>query len=117
MSYKKGIYFEQIAKRYLINKGMEFIDNNVSFLEGEIDLVFKFRDSIRFVEVKSISKKTQFDIYNQLGKVKQNRLLDAIGMYIDKHDYYGDFWQLDFLGIIYYKDIVEIEFLENIEVN
>ena len=45
---------EDLAKKFLIGQGFSFIEKNFSCRLGEIDLIFKKGDSLRFVEVKSV---------------------------------------------------------------
>ena len=43
---------ELIAKRYLKNQGLRFLDANFSFRVGEIDLIMHDLDTTVFVEVR-----------------------------------------------------------------
>ena len=50
---------ENIAKKYLINQGFTVLDANYRKKWGELDLVVKKRDTIHFVEVKTVSYETK----------------------------------------------------------
>lgn len=47
-----GLEYETKAKRYLLSRGLLFLDSNFLCKSGEIDLIFKEQDTIVFVEVK-----------------------------------------------------------------
>lgn len=51
-NYKKGKYGEDIAKKYLLDKGFVFIEANFEIDIGEIDLIMSDKDWLVFVEVK-----------------------------------------------------------------
>jgi putative endonuclease len=51
-NYKKGREGEDLAKKYLINKGYGFIEANFENKIGEIDLIMRDKDWLVFVEVK-----------------------------------------------------------------
>lgn len=51
-NYKKGKEGEEIAKKYLMKKGFEFIESNYSNKLGEIDLIMKNQGWLIFIEVK-----------------------------------------------------------------
>ena len=50
---RHGQLGEQAAKRFLLKAGLRFLVANYRTPHGEIDLVFKDRDCIAFVEVKT----------------------------------------------------------------
>lgn len=50
-----GYEGEQLAKKYLINKGYNFLTQNFRTRFGEIDLVFENNGQLVFVEVKTRS--------------------------------------------------------------
>lgn len=56
---KKGEYGENIAVKYLINKGFKIIERNYGTRDGEIDIISEIvtrgTKKIHFVEVKSVS--------------------------------------------------------------
>jgi putative endonuclease len=52
---RRGESGERAARKFLRQKGLKFLTANYSSARGEIDLVFKDRDCLVFVEVKSRS--------------------------------------------------------------
>jgi len=55
-----GLQGEKVARRYLQRLGMRFLAKNVRTRRGEIDLVFRDRDCLVFVEVKTRSSEDLF---------------------------------------------------------
>jgi len=51
-NYNKGKYGEEVALKYLQNKGYELVEQNYSIDIGEIDLIMKDKDRLVFIEVK-----------------------------------------------------------------
>ncbi|MGB9602746.1 MAG: YraN family protein [Limisphaerales bacterium] len=51
----RGIHGEKAAKKYLKSKGLKFLTANYNSGRGEIDLIFRERDCLVFVEVKTRS--------------------------------------------------------------
>ncbi len=51
-NYKKGKEGEEIARKFLIEKGFKLIESNYSNKLGEIDIVMSDNDWLVFVEVK-----------------------------------------------------------------
>jgi putative endonuclease len=65
-SKQLGALGEKIAEEYLKNKGYKILDKNYTFKLksglkiGEIDIVAKERDSICFIEVKTLAGSNPF---------------------------------------------------------
>ncbi len=65
---------ERIARRVLIEYGMEFLVGNYRHGHGEIDLVFRDYDELCFVEVKTRRMKAGPRPAEAVGREKQRRL-------------------------------------------
>ncbi len=65
---------ERIARRVLIEYGMEFLVGNYRHGHGEIDLVFRDDDELCFVEVKTRRMKAGPRPAEAVGREKQRRL-------------------------------------------
>lgn len=50
---KLGFLGEQLAKKHLLNKGYQFLQQNFNSKFGEIDLIFQDKQVLVFVEVKT----------------------------------------------------------------
>lgn len=51
-NYKKGKEGEEIARKFLIEKGFKLIESNYANKLGEIDIIMSDKDWLVFVEVK-----------------------------------------------------------------
>ncbi len=80
---------EEIAMKFLMKQNFSFVEKNFSCHLGEIDLIFKEKDILRFIEVKSIA--TSRGIYDlsllqvqpeeNLSRDKWNKILKSIDVY------------------------------------
>ncbi len=121
---KIGELGEEIACKYLKNKGFVIIERNYTLKFGEIDIVAKKGDCIHFVEVKS--KTLFFEDFNKKNEAglnpeenmhpkKLERLYRTVETYVSSYALITD-WQIDLL-CLYYDPIVKkakIDFYENI---
>lgn len=106
---KFGQVGENIACKYLKNKGFNIIERNFTHNRGEIDIVAKKGDQIRFVEVKTISRrylkitKTGFTPEQKLNYKKMQKILITSKVYLySKGIKLDSNWQIDLLAIEYY---------------
>ncbi|MCA9359053.1 YraN family protein [Candidatus Kaiserbacteria bacterium] len=106
---KIGAFGEQIAVNYLKRKGFTILNTNYLKKWGEIDVVAREMDTVRFVEVKTVSYETR----NELNMVVSHgtwrpeenvhaskilRLNRAIESWILEHSYEGD-WEIDVIAV------------------
>jgi putative endonuclease len=74
-SRDKGSRAEDLAEKYLIDKGYEIIKRNFHFgRTGEIDIIAKDKDVLVFVEVKSRSNDSYGGALESITKRKQANL-------------------------------------------
>jgi len=122
-----GATGEQIAKEFLIGKGLKFVSSNYPKPYGEIDLIFKdISNKHIFIEVKSVSWETSreplkgvpYETYKpeenvHLEKVK--RLSRVIQAYLVSHEIEGE-WQFDVLCVFLdqKKKIAKVRHLKNL---
>ncbi len=52
INLRKGLRFEDRARNYLLERGLQLIQSNYHCRFGEIDLIMLDRDSVCFIEVK-----------------------------------------------------------------
>jgi putative endonuclease len=73
-NYKKGKEGEEIARKFLIQKGFRLIESNYSNKLGEIDLIMSDNDVLVFVEVK-LKVGDKFGLPEEMiSKYKLNRI-------------------------------------------
>ncbi len=106
---KIGAFGEEIAVKYLQNKGLSIITTNYLKKWGEIDIVARGTGKIRFVEVKTVSYETRKDLERAISHgtwrpeenahfKKIRRLNRAIESWIMENSYGGE-WEIDILAV------------------
>lgn len=81
-NFKKGRIGEEIAKKYLLEKGFEIIEQNYSIDMGEIDIIALHNNWLVFVEVK-MKVGDQFGLPEEMiskGKIWQIRRVAEMWM-------------------------------------
>lgn len=106
---KIGAYGENIAATYLKKHNIEILDQNYLKKWGEIDIVARGTDAVRFVEVKTVSYETKQDLKQavshgtwrpeeNVNPRKIQRLNRAIESWIMENNYKGD-WEIDVIAV------------------
>jgi putative endonuclease len=93
ISNKIGKLGEDIASKYLINKGFSITDRNYLRRWGEIDIVACRHGVTQFIEVKSVSRENIQSVTREpshrpednIGSHKVERLKRVISSYISQH--------------------------------
>jgi putative endonuclease len=67
---RKGDIGEEIALRYLINKGFSLLTRNYLKPWGELDIVMKHQNRIHFIEVKTVSREPSGEKHDGVGDIK-----------------------------------------------
>lgn len=121
---KKGDLGEDIACKYLENKGYKVIERNYWKPWGEIDIVAEKPNLLSFVEVKSVSRESLSGISREPVRPEENmhpaklkRLHRAIQTYLLDHKVpESKSWQIDLACV--YLDFstkrAKVELLENV---
>lgn len=127
---KFGDLGEGIAEKYLKSKGFEILSRNYLKPYGEIDIVARKRETLHFVEVKTVSREIvtpeSFDVSRETDEYvpednihpwKIKRMLKTAQVYLMEH--FGDQeveWQCDAVAV--YLDISRrrsiVRFIEHI---
>ncbi len=101
---------ENIAKEFLLGKGLSFVSANYRKPYGEIDLIFKDSpNKLIFIEVKTVSWETAknstnavpYETYRpeeNIHPAKVARLLRVIQAYLVSHEIEGE-WQFDVVAV------------------
>lgn len=122
---------EEVAAKWLENKGFFVIDKNYRRKWGELDIVVKKNDIIHFVEVKTVSRKSygtgdgkrrfEQEINNyrpedNMHPWKLKRLQRAMQTYILEKRLDNKEWQFDLACVFLDQErrVAKVKFLENI---
>ncbi len=121
-----GAWGEEIAAKYLKNKGFDILDRNYLKKWGEIDIVARESNKVRFIEVKTVSYETKQDLKLAVSRGtwrpeenvhpwKLKKLSRAIESWLLEKDYSGD-WQIDVLAIriVPCEKYATVLFIENV---
>lgn len=107
-SQKIGQIGENIACKYLQNKGFSILERNFTLKCGEIDIIANRGEELRFIEVKTVTRatnligKSEFRPEDGIHHQKMQRLARVCLVYADMKKL-GDKipWQIDVLAIEY----------------
>ncbi len=95
-----GAAGEAIARRYLEERGLTWIESNWRCFAGEIDLVMRFRDELVFVEVKTRRGDGAGRAEESISISKGRKLLASGEWYLAAHPELGDpIWRIDLVAI------------------
>ena len=98
-----GALGEKTACEYLRRRGMKIVAQNVARKTGEIDIIAKNKDTLHFVEVKTIvcvqfplgeAPKDSYEPSNNLHEAKIRRVARTSEWYVANTDWEGE-WQVD----------------------
>lgn len=122
MTYKSqlGKLGENIACKYLVDKGYKIIERNFRQPWGELDIIAKAPDkTLVFVEVKTMSNNNSVGLQpeDQLTKAKLKKLKRTASLYAGHYpekikDEKG--WQIDLLALTISGENYAIKHYENI---
>ncbi len=117
---------EKIAARYLAKRGFEIIEANYSKKWGEIDLIIRKNEIIRFIEVKAASYETidklafavtheTWSPEEQVHRFKLRQISKAIETWILENNYTKD-WQIDVIAIrvVPRETYASVKWIENV---
>lgn len=82
---------EDLAKNFLLAKGYNFLTSNFSCKSGEIDLIFIYRVSIIFVEVKTRSNPNFGNPEEAVNKGKLKHLRKSAEIFLLQNSQYQNF--------------------------
>ena len=111
---QKGTLGEEIALKYLTEKGYKLIDKNWHYSKSaEIDLIMKNDNTLIFVEVKSRSNLNFGHPFEAITQNKMKNIKLAVIAYLNDHQNLKfNNYRIDGIAII--KEPFTIEHLENI---
>ena len=114
-SKSTGAYFEQLAKQYLIDKGLLLITENFHSRFGEIDLIMKDGDYLVFIEVKYRANNMFGEPSELVDQDKQIKIANTAQIYLQKHELseYNTLIRFDVVSIKGPASSAKINWLKN----
>lgn len=76
---------ELLAKNYLTQQGLRYVDSNVHCRAGEIDLIFEEDETLVFVEVRYRENTAYGTSYETVNQHKQHKIIQAAKYYLQKN--------------------------------
>lgn len=96
----KGKKAEQLAEKYLQNKGLKSIERNYYSKMGEIDLIMKDKDELVFVEVRSRKSRDYGGSLASITQQKQHKIIKTAYLYLQKKRLFDKYpFRFDVVGI------------------
>ncbi|STQ85949.1 YraN family protein [Helicobacter muridarum] len=108
---KIGNHYEDLALKYLCERGFVFIDRNFYSQYGEIDLIMQKEETLHFIEIKGTSSIKSPNPLLKITTAKLEKMTKTIHIFLEKRKYYYNFC-IDALAI---QDN-NITFIENITI-
>jgi putative endonuclease len=121
MKKEVGRIGEEIAVEFLRKNGYRILDRNYKFQipgdvqRGEIDIVAKKKDTICFVEVKTL-KDPKVEIFpeDKINFSKRKKLIATAQSWLIKNKIpLNSKWQIDIISVLIKKEKTEISHFEN----
>jgi putative endonuclease len=118
LSWQKGIQGEDLARRYLKQKGYKILERNWRNGRHEIDIIAKDKECIVFVEVRTRQENQLCSGYDSVNQRKKQILKRGIRLYLSRMPYVRTF-RLDIISIdwIEGKDNYRLHHYENVNLN
>lgn len=107
-----GLYGENLAKNYLIEKGYAFLAANFRFRHLELDLIFMDEEKLVVVEVKTRQTAEIGEPWRAVTRSKQRQIIKAADAYILQEDFNGH-TRFDIVSIVHNGFRTEIEHIED----
>src|SRR3989339_184449 len=98
-SRQLGIKGEEIAEKWLSQRGYQIVDRNFHSQQGEIDLVGKEGGFLVFVEVKNYSFRSLVSPLGAVRKSKRESIIHAARSYLLKKRISGEYCRFDVVAI------------------
>lgn len=109
----KGSIGEILAEKYLKKLGYKFLERNYSSKIGEIDLIYKDKDTIVFVEVKA-RQNDRFGMGREaINYKKQQKIKRTAEFYLISNNLYDKNCRFDCIEVLGDKEDYTVEHYKN----
>lgn len=105
---------EDLAARFLQDKGYVIIARNWSCKAGELDIVARYKELLVFVEVKARHTQDAGDAFAAITQRKKSRLLQAIEDYLSTLPMVEPSWRLDAIAVTSHHGGILLEHVEDV---
>lgn len=105
---------EDIAARYLQQKGYKIIERNFESRQGEIDIIAIDKNELVFVEVKTRTNMKFGKPIEAVDKLKQKHLIKTVEYYLYSRHLEDEFVRIDVIEIYLYNNKYKINHIKQI---
>ncbi|MCD4674114.1 MAG: YraN family protein [Anaerolineaceae bacterium] len=90
---------EDIAAKYLAERGCSLLERNVRTAYGEIDLIVQRKEALIFVEVKTRTSRAYGYPETAITEAKMTHMVQCAEDYMQNHPEFVLPWQLDVISV------------------
>lgn len=109
-----GKYGEDVAERFLKQKGYRIIGRNFLCRQGEIDIIAENNEYLIFVEVKTRSNSMYGKPIDAVGKQKRQHMCKVAKFYLHIHGWENRFVRFDVIEIYIDKGLAKVNHIPQI---
>ena len=113
-SHEIGKLGEDLACKYLQNKGYKILERNFEAKQGEIDIIALDKEELVFIEVKTRSNILYGKPAEAVNKVKKNDLIKTIEYYIYSRHLEDEFIRIDIIEIYLWKNKYRVNHIKQV---
>jgi putative endonuclease len=105
---------EELAARYLRERGYIIRERNWRCQIGEVDIIAEEGDALVFVEVRTRRGRDFGTPEESVTPRKRAKLIEVAEAYLQEHDWPGD-WRIDFVAVelTHSGKLLRVELIEN----
>ena len=105
---------EELARRFLADKGFNILETNYRCRRGEVDIVARSGDELVFVEVRTRSGNAFGSPEESVTEGKARRLADTAQTFLQEREMEEAAWRIDLVAVrVDSRGNAEISHLEN----
>jgi len=104
---------EDIAARYLAEKGYKIVQRNWRSLAGELDIIAQDGSALVFVEVRTRSSRRFGPPEESITPTKQNKLIELAETYLQETSTPDRSWRIDVVAVQFGPGLPQVNHIEN----
>lgn len=105
---------EDVAAKFLRQKGWHILQSNFRCHDGELDLIAQDGEILIFVEVKTRSNTLHGQPGEAVGRAKQGRMIRAASRYLSQRQFWDKSCRFDLVTVVFRNNQVEVEHWEDV---
>lgn len=105
---------EDLACKYLQDKGYKVVERNFEAKQGEIDIIALDKSEVVFIEVKTRSNVLYGKPAEAVNEIKQKHLVKTIEYYIYSRHLEGELIRIDIIEIYLWKNKYRVNHIKQV---